>query len=271
MSASRSPNRNTEREPRGSNRRVYGLGILIVVFAALGFFVSALPAGFIRHFLPPNVAAEDLSGSLWHGAAGKFSVAGRDGGAVEWRIYPASLLRLALKLDLHWVHRGFGAEAGAAIDRSGLDLSAVHGGGPIEDLQDLGVARGWRGTAEIAMDRLGTDYARITSARGDIKVSGLSAVQVASGAELGSYLLHLGDGAVDASGAVTGQISDAGGPLRVQGTITLAPQAHTGMLSATIQERAEIPDSLRKEIENLAQLRGRDREGRIPVDLEFSF
>lgn len=271
MSASRSPNRSTEREPRGSNPSAYGLVILIVVLAALGFFVSALPAGFIRHFLPPNVGADDLSGSLWHGAAGKFTVAGRDGGAVEWRIHPASLLRLALKLDLRWVHRGFGAAAGAAIDRRGLDLSAVHGGGPIEDLQDLGVARGWRGTAEIAMDRLGTDYARITSARGDIKVSGLSAAPIASGADLGSYVLHLGDAAVDANGAVTGQISDAGGPLRVQGTITISPQLHTGMLSGTIQERAEMPESLRKEIENLAQLRGRDREGRIPVDLEFSF
>ncbi len=271
MPASRSRKPSTKAVPGPAPRRSYGLVILIVAIAALAIFISAVPAGFIRHFLPPTVQADDLSGSVWHGAAGKFTVAGRDAGAVEWRIYPASLLRLALKVDLHWVHRGFGAVATAAIDRGSVTLSGVRGGGPIEDLQEFGVARGWRGTADIAIEELSTDYARILSARGDVKVTGLSAARLAAGAELGSYVLHLGDSAVGANGRITGQISDAGGPLQVQGTITVSPLEHTGMLSATIRERAELAPDLRKEIADLAQLRGRDTDGRIPVDLEFTY
>lgn len=271
MPALRSANRNIESGPSGAGRRRYGLLILIAALAALGVFISALPAAAIKTLLPPNVGADDLSGSLWHGAAGKITVAGRDAGAVEWRLSPAALLRFAIELDLHWVHRGFGAQANASIDRRGLSFSAVHGGGPIEDLQDLGVARGWRGTAEIAIDRLSTDHAQVSAARGDLKVRGLSADQVASGADLGSYVLHLGDDAIDSNGAVTGHISDDGGPLALKGTITVSPQQHTGMLSATMQGRAGMSEQLREALENLVQLRGRDAEGRIPVDLEFSF
>jgi len=84
-------------------------------------------------------------------------------------------------------------------------------------------------------------------------------------------VLQLGADAVDANGALTGHLSDDGGPLALQGTITVSPQQHTGMLSATIQARADAGGELRKELENLAQLRGRDAAGRIPVDLEFSF
>ena len=271
MSASRSTKHNTRSGPRAASRSRAGLVILIVALAALGVFVSAMPASLISHFLPSNARADELSGSVWHGAAGKFMIAGRDLGAVEWRIYSAALLQLALKMDLHWVKQGFGAEAIAVIDRGSVALSAVRGGGPIEDLQDLGVARGWRGTAEFALDQLSTDYTRVLSAHGDIKVAGVSAAKIAAGADLGSYVLHLGDDAVDAQGGITGHISDAGGPLSVQGTITVSPSQHTGMLSATLQERTDLSADLRTEIANLAQLRGRDSSGRIPIDLEFSF
>ncbi len=271
MPASRSTKRSTNSEPRPARARATAVWILIVALAALAVFLSALPAGVATHFLPPNVHADDLSGSIWHGAMGKITVAGRDAGALEWRIYPAALLHLALKADLHWVHRGFGAEATATIDRGRATLSAIRGGGPIEDLQDFGVVRGWRGTTDIALDKLSTDMVRILSASGDVTVSGLSAAQLAAGADLGGYVLHLGADAVDANGVITGQLSDTGGPLKLQGAITVSPQQHNGTLSGTIRERNLVSEELRKELDSLAQLRGRDRNGNIPIDLEFTF
>lgn len=271
MPASRSTKRSTNSEPRPGRARATAVWILIVAVVALGVFVSALPASVATRFLPPNVHADDLSGSIWHGAMGKVTVAGRDAGAVEWRIYPAALLHLSLKLDLHWLHRGFGAEATATVDRGRATLSAIRGGGPIEDLQEFGVVRGWRGTTDIALDKLSTDMVRILSASGDVTVTGLSAVQLAGGAELGGYVLHLGTDSVDANGVVTGQLHDTGGPLKVQATITVSPQQHSGTLSGTIRERKLVSEDLRKELDSLAQMRGRDRDGNIPVDLEFSF
>lgn len=271
MSASRSTKRNANGEPRTANWRAAAPVILIVALALLGVFVSAMPASLVLYFLPRYVHADELSGSVWHGAAGKLTIAGRDVGAVEWRIHAAALLHLALEADLRWVHRGFGAEANAVIARTSAALSAIHGGGPIEDLQEFGAARGWRGTVEISVEALSTDYVRLLSAHGDIKVAGLSAAKIAAGADLGSYVLHLDDDAVDANGSITAHISDAGGPLSVQGTITASPPQHSGTLSATIQERTDLSADLRAEVANLAQLRGRDSSGRIPIDLEFSF
>ena len=35
-------------------------------------------------------------------------------------------------------------------------------------------------------------------------------------------------------------------------------------------ERGELPASLRQQLDNLIQMRGRDPQGRIPLDIEFS-
>jgi hypothetical protein len=99
----------------------------------------------------------------------------------------------------------------------------------------------------------------------------LAGPNVAGGADLGSYVLQWSDHSVDPNGVVTGELKDAGGPLQVQGTLTLTLQQHTGMVSGTILERPEAPGDLHRDLDNLAQMRGRDPSGRIPVDLEFSF
>jgi len=36
-----------------------------------------------------------------------------------------------------------------------------------------------------------------------------------------------------------------------------------------LRERPDAPTALRNQLDNLSQLRGRDSQGRIPVDLEF--
>jgi hypothetical protein len=48
-------------------------------------------------------------------------------------------------------------------------------------------------------------------------------------------------------------------------------RARTGIFSGTVKERQDIPPALRSQLDNLAQLHARDAEGRLPVDLEFTF
>lgn len=281
MPASRSTRQSTEKPgvgaapaPAGDGRarpRSYWVLVPIAVLAALAVLMTALPSSLATRFLPPIMHADDLSGTIWHGAAGKITVQGRDAGALEWHLYPAALLEMTLRLDLHWAHEGFGVDAVAAADRHGLSLTAIHGGGPVEDLRKLGAPAAWRGTANIALDSLSTDYTRLLSIRGDVGVAEVSSAQVVGGADLGNYVLHFGDDAVDASGIVKGSVHDAGGPLKVQGTVILSQAQHTGTLSGTVQETAEASADLRSELNQLAQMRGRDAQGRIPVDLEFNF
>jgi type II secretion system (T2SS) protein N len=268
MPASRSPSRDAKPAPRS---RSYWPLVLIGLAAVLAVIISAMPASIVTRFLPPEVRAEDFSGSIWHGSAGKISVNARDAGALEWRLHPAALLGMQVSADVHWVKVGFVVDAAVNIDRQGVSAHAVKGGGPIEDLRDFGVATGWRGTADINFSELKSDLVKLLGAVGDIKVSNLTSPQIAQGTDLGGYDLRLGEGAVAADGSMTAQLTDTGGPLDVKAVISLSSKERTGILTGTLRERPEAPAALRSDLEGIVQLRGRDPQGRIPVDLEFTW
>ena len=275
MPVSRSPSRNAKPSSHRDARPVARSGtvwavVLIGLAAVLAVVIGALPAAMIAHFLPASVQADDFSGSIWHGSVGRISVNARDAGALEWQLHPASLIRMSVAADLHWVKVGFVLDAAVKIDRQGFTAQAVKGGGPIEDLLDLGVAAGWRGTAEVNFSELKGDFTKPLAAVGDIRVSHVTAEQIAPGADLGSYDLALPEGAIGADGNVSARITDTGGPLELQALIRYSANEHLGTLSGTLKERPGAPPALLSQLENLVQLRGRDPQGRIPVDLEFA-
>jgi hypothetical protein len=275
MPTSRSRKQATSPPPEPKRPRFVLMVILIVVAAILAVAVIGLPAPLVRRFLPPSVRADDFSGSLWHGSAGRIAVDGRDAGAVEWRIHPLALLRMTLSADLHWVKVGFVADGTAEVTRDGVVLHDVEGDGPVDDLADLGVAEGWHGTASFKITNLKAAFAAgaapsVSSAVGDVSVSKLASAQFAGGADLGGYVLHVADGAITPGGGATAELNDTGGPLEVNAVIHFNPRERTGILSGTIKERAGAPPALRAQLENLTQLHARDGQGRIPVELEFT-
>jgi hypothetical protein len=244
------------------------LGVLVVV-------IAVLPASLANKFLPPAVRAEDFSGTLWHGSAGRLSVAGRDAGAIEWHVHPLALFKLRLEADLHWVKGSFVVDGAAALSRSAFQASDLRGGGPLADLSAFGVAPGWHGLAEIRIRNIAADLAgpspSLRAAVGEIDVADVSSPQLAGGSDIGSYALTFDDASLSANGEARAALVDKGGPLSLDASITLTPQSRTGMLSGTVKERAEAPPALRKELDNVAQLQARDAQGRIPIDLEFTF
>jgi hypothetical protein len=246
------------------------VGVLAVAAALAAASVFMLPASVISHFLPAQVQAEDFSGSLLHGAAGRLVVNARDAGAIEWQMRPLSLLRLTPKADIHWVKVGFVIDGTVQFSGGAVTGHDIRGSGAIEDLHDLGVAWGWSGTAHLTMAEFKGDLRRLDSAVGTLEVAHLAAAQIADGSDLGSYVLKLGPGAIAADGSITADLNDTGGPLETQAQIHYAPATHTGMLSGTLKERAEASPALRTQLSSLSQLRPRDAAGRFPVDLEFT-
>jgi hypothetical protein len=249
--------------------------LLIAVLAAIGVVLCVLPASLVARFLPERVQAEDFSGSIWHGSAGRLTAGGRDAGALEWRVHPSSLLELHLVADLHWVKGAFVLDGTADVDRHDLRASNLEGGGPVADLRDFGVAAGWRGTAIVNIKELRAVFsasaATITKATGSLSVSNLSSAAIAGGADLGGYSLQFADTAIAPDADASATLTDTGGPLSLDAVIHISGGTHTGLISGTIQERADTPPALRAQLENLAQMHARDARGRIPVDLEFTF
>jgi hypothetical protein len=240
--------------------------------------VCALPASLVQRLLPTTLRVEDLSGSFWHGSAGRLSVNGHDWGAIEWHIHPGPLFRLTLAAEIHWVKIGFVADAGVTVDRQGATLRNLVGGGPIEDLRDLGIAGGWRGSAQLQFSEIGCRFAeggppgdalRLQSAVGELTLANLSAAQIAGGADLGGYVLHVADGAITPDADATAELADTGGPLEVRATVRYSGREHRGLLSGTIRERSMASAALRSQLEPLTAMHARDAEGRVPVELEF--
>ena len=254
--------------PRQPKRWPLILVGLLVLAAAV---VYLLPASMAARVLPPQVHAEDFSGSLLHGAAGRIVINGRDAGAIEWQIHPLALLRLAVVADVHWVKVGFVIDGTADVSRSGITAQGIQGGGPIEDLRDLGLAAAWRGTAKLVLTTIKSDFRKLDSAVGKIEVAGISSAGIAEGSDLGSYVLTLAPGGIAPDGTISANLNDMGGPVEAQAQIRFSPATRTGMLSGTLKERPEAAPALRVQLNNLAQLRPRDSYGRFPVDLEFTF
>ena len=273
MPTSRSASRGVKpaAQAPSTRRRSYWPLVLIGLIAVLGVIIAALPASIIAHFLPPSIRAEDFSGSFWHGSAGRITVNARDAGALEWRLHPGGLLALAADVDLHWVKVGFVIDAAVKVDRRGFTARDIKGHGPIEDLRDFGVTPGWRGIADMSFSELKGDYIKPLAAVGDIQVANLMSAQVADGANLGSYDLKFAAGAVDADGNVASQLKDTGGPLDVQAAINYTARERTAILTGSLRERPDVPAALRRAIDSLSQMRGRDPQGRVPVDFEFRF
>jgi hypothetical protein len=271
MPASRSARRAVEPQRRPRRAPVLVLVLVLAGIAALTaavFFV--LPASMMGRFLPAQVHAEDFSGSLVHGAAGKLTVNARDAGAFEWRLHPLSLLRLAVVADIHWVKVGFVIDGTVELARSGIAAQNIKGGGPIHDLADLGVAAGWQGSLSLNFAQLKSDFRKLDSATGQIEVAALSADNIAQGSDLGSYKLQLGSGAIAPDGTITATLNDTGGPLEAQAEIRFSPVTRTGMLSGTLKERPEASPALHDQLAGISQLRPRDASGRFPVELEFT-
>ena len=266
MPASRS--RKREPDPPAAPRRRWPIVLAAVLLIGTAV-VIALPASLITRLLPPSIHAEDFSGSIWHGSAARITLNSRPVGALEWRLHPLSLLLMSPAADLHWVKGSTVIDGSLAVDAHGFVAHDVHGGGPIEDLRDLGIAAGWHGNTTLNLREVKGSFSALASATGTLEVSALASTRIAAGSDLGSYQVSFAPDAIDADG-VSATIRDIGGPLECQAEIHYTAASRAGLLSGTLKERPEASQALRNELSNLSQLKPRDSSGRIPVDLEFA-
>ncbi|MBS0612418.1 MAG: type II secretion system protein N [Proteobacteria bacterium] len=239
------------------------------MIAALAFVVMALPASLAARFLPRDVQASEPGGTLWHGSVAELSSHGRSLGAAEWRVHPASLLTGKLAASVRWVRQDLSVDAELIIAGKELIANSVRGGGSLESLANFGMTRGWNGKLRIHIATFTLAEGKVRAAAGEIHLDGLSSTDF-PGVDFGGATLTFGPEAVQNDGTAIAQVSDAGsGPLQLSGTLTLAPAQSLATFSGKLKQREPLPGDLQQKINELAQMRGRDAQGRIALDIEF--
>jgi hypothetical protein len=193
--------------------------------AYLAFVVSAFPAATaLRWFAPDTLGVAGVSGTIWSGSASLASVAGLALRDVRWNIRRLPLLtgRVAGELEAR-LPNGFLATE-FAVSPAAVRLSDTRLSTNIDTLAAVLPVSGATGLVSATFDTLVLSDGWPTELRGQARVSELL-VEPLLGP--GEGLLSLGSHEIvfepAGEGSLRGVIRDLGGPLEVNGTLSLDP------------------------------------------------
>ncbi len=217
-------------------RRTIGYALLGVL-AYLGFAIARFPATTAYRLLQDRpvgrlVQAREVSGTVWEGTAREVRTPAVPLGTVHWTLNPAALLLGRLSLD--WAVQGAGhTGSGRLALRSGgqVHLEESHARLSAQQLTPLYANLPLRltGEVEVAVTRLDIDPGRRFAAVGTVDWTD-AALTAPQNMRLGS--LRITSEAVNDGSKLV--LSDRGGPLAVNGVITVAANGsyHTNLTMA---------------------------------------
>ncbi|MCU0760883.1 MAG: type II secretion system protein N [Steroidobacteraceae bacterium] len=243
----------------------------LVALALLAFavvFLARLPARWLPALLPQGVVCIEPSGTVWNGACANFEARGLRAGALRWSLHPLRLLTgraaatLRIAQPLATVQGEFALAPGGTLEaRDVRGTLALAPGGLLP-----GIPGDLDGSVALAVDELVLRGRAVRLLRGRIEVQDLRQRTGEGPLPLGGYLLLFG-GEADPSGNVSGTVKDTGGPLDVQGTLTLTP-APGYLLDGSVATRPSAPPVL---VRQIAFLGSPDSAGRRPFAQEATF
>jgi len=232
--------------------------------AFLFFFVALLPASVLLRFIPQDVGLAGVTGTVWRGRADAMIVRGKDIGPLRWSNRPWRLALLEIDYAVELRPGDGTVEMDVRIAPGGrLELADVTGRFPLAAIDGLLAPRGWRGTADLAVERLSLQAGFPREALGSVVVRDLTAPGVRP-LNIGSFELTLGEGAVGTE-AISGRLSDLGtGPMRVRATLELKPD-RSYLIKGEVAAGPEASGAVQR---NLAFLGPPDSQGRRPFAIE---
>lgn len=181
-------------------------------------------------------SAAGVSGTAWSGSAASATVNGMTLGRTEWSLSPWWLP--FGRAQLHWRVEPEGGylEGDSRMGMGGMQLRDIQGSVPAPLLVSL-LAKGplfvtVDGKVNVRVEELVHRDGKIESAKGTVAWSQAALLQPAA-VRLGDLKVEF---STDASGALSGKLSDGGGPLALSGTVVLNPNM-TYRLNATLAAR----------------------------------
>jgi len=239
---------------------IAGLAVFLVVL----FFY--LPASWFRSYLPPQATCVDLAGSVWSGECVGLAIQGAKLGDATWNLAATSALRGRLTGD---------ADLRAALAQAHADIDvSFKGTGELRNVKasfPLDPAF----LPQFPADRRGMVVADLTRAvLADQAVQQLEGtIELRDFREITPRLMQLGsyratfDGVTRPDGTVNGQVTDIGGPFRIEGTLVLTPPNQYAF-QGTITGRTADAERLIREAIPYARP---DASGRTEISLEGTY
>ncbi len=202
-------------------RQAWLLGLVgIVVFVVVG--VATLPASLLVSRLPPQIALDGVSGTVWHGGADSVRLSGTPMGAVTWNAEPAALLRGELAYQVAMLRadgylRGrIAATAGGTLRGEQIELSL-----PVTALQSQAAADAWGGGLSGVVRSARLERGWPVQLDGTLTVTDLK--PPGSTLRIGSYLIDF-DGDAPNAAALVGRVRELeDAALHVRAQLTIRP------------------------------------------------
>ncbi len=220
--------------------------LLAGVAGAVLTLLATWPLKWALLLAPKEFECAVPTGTLWRGQCAALRVGTQVFGSANWNVHAWQLLRGRLGGDLSIVQPGVTARMQAYVGLTGAvtlrDLQAELqlGLGAAERL-----APQLRGAVTIAVPDASLRDGWIRELEGTVTASGLR--QLAPQAlDLGNFVITF-DQPPTSEGRIVGKLQDRGGPLDVQGTLTLLAQPGYE-LAGTVAARADAPPQLAEQI-----------------------
>jgi general secretion pathway protein N len=243
-------------------RRV--LPLVIVLLVAFGATLLArLPASWARGALPSGIACGELSGTIWRGRCAALTWSGVPAGDLDWSLRPGRLFAGRLAADLALARGGDRVEGRFEAGPGGVVSIAS----AVGDL-DLGarllpqMPSGLAGRLRVDIGEAHLVDRSVTALQGRAEVRNLAQ----RGTALGNHAVVF-ERPPEPDGRIIGTLRDLGGPLSVEGTLTLTPDAGY-LLEGRVGTRPGVDASFERQ---LGFLGTPDAQGRRPFSLEGTF
>ena len=234
-------------------------GVVLAILIFLGTVLVKLPARLLIPFLPNTVSCDDPGGTLWQGSCGRLRSNGLSIAGVSWRLHPLALLHAAVSADLSSADPNNGIRGSVDATRScDISVTDLHATLPLAPGSGL-LPQGDSATLALALESAKIHDSHLVQIAGRIDLLQLRISNPP--ADLGGYELQF---PVSDSAAMTGQLRDLGGPLAVNGQITLQASGNY-VVNGTMSPRSPPSADLDKALQFLGPA---DAAGQRPFSLE---
>jgi hypothetical protein len=246
-------------------------GIWITILAVVAFaaiVIARLPANWVVPESSKAFSCAAVDGSIWSGTCTGLTAQGSAIGDVSWNVHALRLLtgKLAANVVLTRPTGTLHGDLAVGLDNA-VTARNLQAAFPLDDQlvqtmlpRNLRTLRG-NATADIAFARI--DKNIVKEMQGHFEVHDLEDHDRGEITRLGSYSLTFPSG----TGAPVGQLRDLGGPLGMDGTVTIMQDQPGLDLHTFITPRPDAAPSLVDQMQVLP----RDAQGRREFGTEMTF